>query len=75
MPKLVVFSADSLVGEDLGYLKTLPNFKKYLSGGAEIKSVRTIYPTLTYPAHATISSGAYPDTHGVVSNYKLRPGC
>jgi predicted AlkP superfamily pyrophosphatase or phosphodiesterase len=73
-PKLVVLSADALVYDDLEYLKTLPNFKKYLAGGAEIKSVRSIYPTVTYPVHASISSGTYPEYHKVISNYEFRPG-
>jgi predicted AlkP superfamily pyrophosphatase or phosphodiesterase len=72
--RLLVFSADALVYEDLAYLKTLPNFKKYLAGGAEIKSVRTIYPTITYPAHVSIASGTLPAKHGVPGNYVLDPG-
>ncbi|GHV38002.1 alkaline phosphatase family protein [Spirochaetia bacterium] len=74
MPKLIVFSADALVYEDLEYLRTLPNFKRYLSGGAEIKSVRTIYPSVTYPVHMSITTGNWPDRHGVVSNFIFTPG-
>lgn len=32
MKKLIVISADALVAEDMEYLETLPNFKKYLGG-------------------------------------------
>ena len=33
MKKLIVFSADAMVWEDVAYLRTLPNFQKYLAGG------------------------------------------
>ena len=63
-------SADALVAEDMEYLKTLPNFKKYLAGGAAIERVRSIYPTITYPCHTTMSTGCYPDRHGIPGNLK-----
>ena len=47
MKKLIVFSADAMVSEDVEYLKTLPNYKKYLAGGCEIKKVESVYPTIT----------------------------
>ena len=73
--RLFVFSADALVYEDLKYLETLPNFKKYLAGGALVKNVRSVYPTITYPAHATISTGMWPASHGVVTgNQIFQPG-
>ena len=72
--KLIVLSADAMVYEDTAYFKTLPNHKKYLDGGAEIKRVRSIYPTVTYPVHVTQTTGAWPDKHGVVSNYEFHPG-
>jgi predicted AlkP superfamily pyrophosphatase or phosphodiesterase len=72
--KIVVFSADAMVHEDIDYLKTLPNFRKYLSGGAEVKKVRSIYPTVTYPVHVSMVTGNYPDRHGVISNMEFHPG-
>lgn len=66
--KLIVLSADALVADDMELFKTLPSFKKYLSGGACVKTVKTCYPTITYPAHATIATGVYPDKHGVTGN-------
>lgn len=72
--KLIVMSADALVVEDMELLETLPNFKKYLSRGARIKSVRSIYPTVTYPCHVTIATGCYPDRHGVTNNSVFLPG-
>ena len=66
--KLIVLSADALVSDDMELFKTLPNFQKYLSGGACVKTVKTCYPTITYPAHASIATGVYPDRHGVTGN-------
>jgi len=74
MKKVIVFSADGMVTEDLALLETLPNYQRYLAGGARIERMRSIYPTVTYPAHTTMSTGAYPDVHGVVSNYYFLPG-
>lgn len=67
--KLVVMSVDAMVSEDLEYLKTLPNYKRYMQGGAEITRVRSVYPTITYSAHTSMSTGAYPDKHGIVGNH------
>jgi len=69
MSKIIVMSADAMVGQDTELLKTLPNFKKYLAGGSEIKAVKSIYPTVTYPAHTTMCTGAYPERHGIISNF------
>ena len=80
--RLIVISADALVAEDMELFKTLPGFKKYLQGGACVKTVKTCYPSVTYPAHATIASGLYPDRHGITGNdvfstetRKERPWC
>ena len=74
MKKLIVMSQDALVSEDVEYLSTLPNFRKYLAGGVGIERVRSIYPNITYPCHTTMITGVYPDKHGVVNNFELHPG-
>lgn len=75
--RLLVISADAMVQEDLEYLKTLPNFKKFLSGGVSVRRVRSIYPTMTYPAHASILTGCFPDKTGIVNNivFSENPAC
>ena len=65
---LVVVSIDAMVTRDVEYAKTLPNFKKILDNASVIPSVKTIYPTLTHPVHATIISGAPAGTTGVINN-------
>lgn len=66
--RLLVFSADSMVTEDLALLETLPNFTRLLKGGVRAEHVQGIYPSLTYPAHASILTGCWPDKTGVVNN-------
>ena len=72
--RLIVFSADAMVCEDLPYLATLPNFRRYFGGYAQAESLRSIYPTITYPVHTTLMTGLYPKDHGVISNDQLVAG-
>lgn len=74
MSKVIVISSDATVGEDLDYLQTLPNFQRYLAGGARVTGVSSIYPSVTFPAHVTMMTGMYPCHHGVFSNMQLIPG-
>ena len=71
---LIVVSVDALVYEDLEYAKTLPSFGKLISEGAIIERVKTIYPSLTHPVHASIISGAPAGVTGIVSNATFAPG-
>ncbi len=72
--KLILFSADALVGEDLLLLERQPAFREALGGGARVRRIRSIYPTLTYPCHASIITGTYPEVHAVTSNTLPEPG-
>ena len=66
--KLFVLSADALVREDIAYLETKPNFSRIMAGRAEVTHVKSVYPALTYPAHATLITGCRPGRHGVLDN-------
>ena len=66
--RLFVLSIDAFVYEDIALAKTLPNFQKILSGASMVKKIETVYPSLTYPCHVSMASGAYPDKHGVWNN-------
>ncbi|MDO4438930.1 MAG: ectonucleotide pyrophosphatase/phosphodiesterase [Eubacteriales bacterium] len=73
--KLIVLSVDSLFDEDMEYLKTLPNFKKILDRGVYAEGgMRSVYPSFTYPAHASIITGTWPEYHGIYHNEKLDVG-
>lgn len=68
---VIVISFDAVSKEDLDFLSKLPNFSKLIKEGALIKNVESIYPSLTYPAHATIVTGKYPKNHGIINNTVL----
>ena len=64
----VVISEDAMVAEDLEILSQLPAFGSVMKQAAVIRHNRSIYPTITYPCHVTMSTGCYPDRHGVINN-------
>lgn len=72
--KYIIISIDALRSEDLKFLKTLPNFSKLINHGSVVKKVTSIYPSVTYPCHASIITGCYPDKHGIYNNYLFQPG-
>ncbi len=67
--RLLVISADAMVTEDLPILSGMTNFRKYLAGGVSVSRVRSIYPTLTYPAHVSILTGCLPHKTGITNNH------
>ncbi len=66
--RLLVISVDALVTEDLNHLKNAPHFRSFLRDCSKVDSVRTIYPSITYPVHVSIQTGCYPNKHGVYAN-------
>ena len=63
--RILVFSVDAFVCEDLEKLLQLPNGKKYLAKGCRVtEGMRTIYPSVTYPAHVSMLTGCSAGTHG-----------
>ena len=72
--KLIVVSMDALICEDLAYLSQKPAFRQIMEKGAMVRRLRSIYPTLTYPCHATMATGCLPARHGVVNNTCFAPG-
>ncbi|MEH7384383.1 ectonucleotide pyrophosphatase/phosphodiesterase [Bacillus sp. JJ1521] len=71
---LLVISFDCLSSLDFPIIEKLPNFKKLLEHASYCPNVETIYPSVTYPCHATIVTGKYPRNHGIVNNTFLQPG-
>ena len=71
MPKakhLIVISEDAMVYEDLAELQNMPNFKAALQNAAIVERVRSVYPTITYPNHTSMRTGAYCGKHGIINN-------
>jgi len=71
---LIVISFDCLSALDFSMLEELPHFRELLEKASVCKNVETIYPSVTYPCHASIVTGNYPNRHGVVTNTMLQPG-
>lgn len=72
--RLVVVSFDAMVYEDLERLVEMPCFKQLWDNGSRVNRMRTIYPSLTYPAHVSILTGANPSRHGIINNEPAIPG-
>ena len=71
---VVVVSIDGLSTVDLTHLESLPNFRELMGRGSFCREMRGIYPTQTYPLHASLITGCYPHLHGVPANTLFQPG-
>lgn len=71
---LIVISFDCLSSLDFPLLKEFPYFQELLENASYCDQVETVYPSLTYPCHATIVTGKYPNRHGIINNTLLQPG-
>lgn len=70
--RLIVFSVDAMVCEDLQAMHQRPNFRRMFGGGCQVTGgMRSIYPTVTYPNHVSMITGCYAGKHGVVSNNRF----
>jgi predicted AlkP superfamily pyrophosphatase or phosphodiesterase len=45
-----------------------PNLQKLKDQGVYAKGVRSVFPSVTYPSHTTLVTGAYPARHGIYYN-------
>lgn len=70
--KLFVLSMDAMVGEDIEYLKTKPNFSRLMKHCCQVEKARTIYPSITYPAHVSMITGCRAGKHGIFNNTHFR---
>ena len=76
-PLVMLISIDGLKPEaileaDAHGLK-VPNLRRLLRDGAYAGGVRGVLPTLTYPSHMTLMTGASPDRHGIYANTTFDP--
>ncbi|MDR3121275.1 MAG: alkaline phosphatase family protein [Clostridiales bacterium] len=72
--RVIVISEDALIREDLETLKKMPNFQRIWDRTARVDAMRSVYPSVTYPCHASMATGVYPDRHGVINNEQARVG-
>lgn len=50
-----------------------PNLKTMAQEGVSAKGVRGVFPSVTYPSHTTLITGAFPDSHGIYYNSPFEP--
>jgi len=84
-PRLIVLSVDGLrpdICRAPESCQRFPHLAALEKAGASAEAVESIYPTTTYPAHATIVTGLPPRDHGIYSHLasldpteKARPWC
>lgn len=69
--RLVLFSVDGLRPEIYRSAETrqrFPNLAALENAGVSAEAAQTVYPSTTYPAHATLVTGLPPRTHGIYSH-------
>ena len=71
--KMLVISLDAVGSKDLKFLETLPNFSRLVRQGAICRHVKSVCPSLTYPAHVSIVTGKLPSHHKIVNNLRFQP--
>ncbi len=64
---------DAMVTDDIDQLMKKPdsNFVRIFGNYSGVRAMKTIYPSITYPAHVSIMTGCYPDKHGVFNNMRM----
>ncbi len=45
-----------------------PNIDKLIESGVKASSLRSSFPTKTFPNHQSIITGMYPENHGIIAN-------
>ena len=71
--RLCLISLDAVAQPDADRLFGLPALSALREKGAYCDQVRTVYPTLTYPIHASLLTGCYPAAHGIGHNEPFQP--
>jgi predicted AlkP superfamily pyrophosphatase or phosphodiesterase len=64
--------ADYLHKPDQFGLK-IPTLRKLVERGAHAQALVSVWPTVTYPAHATMVTGVPPAAHGIITNAPYDP--
>jgi predicted AlkP superfamily pyrophosphatase or phosphodiesterase len=51
----------------------VPTLRRIVREGASSEGALSVFPTVTYPAHASIATGVVPGKHGIVTNRTFDP--
>lgn len=71
-PSVILIAMDG-VRHDYPDRDALPGFARMAKDGARAESLMPVFPSTTFPAHASLSTGAHPDRHGIVNNQFVTP--
>lgn len=71
-PSVVLISMDG-VRYDYPDREALPAFARMAKEGARAEALLPVFPSITFPAHTTLSTGTHPDRHGIVNNLFTAP--
>jgi predicted AlkP superfamily pyrophosphatase or phosphodiesterase len=50
-----------------------PNLRALVQAGAHARAAEPVFPSVTYPNHASIATGVRPARHGVATNFRFDP--
>ena len=70
---VVLISIDAMITSDIAEFRKRKNMGKLLEKASYVDEVHCIYPTYTYPCHASIMTGCYPERHGIYHNDVFNP--
>lgn len=72
--RVLVVSIDGLAPRAITQV-TMPNLCALALSGGSCFTARTVVPSITVPAHASMFHGVSPEVHGLVDNTPLAPRC
>jgi predicted AlkP superfamily pyrophosphatase or phosphodiesterase len=76
-PLVMLISVDGLKPEAIldanHHGLKVPNLRAFMRDGVYASGVRGVLPTLTYPSHTTLMTGASPAKHGIYDNTTFDP--
>jgi predicted AlkP superfamily pyrophosphatase or phosphodiesterase len=76
-PMVLLISVDGMKPEAILEAQShglkVPNLRAFMTDGAYANRVRGVLPTLTYPSHTTLLTGASPAKHGIIDNTTFDP--
>ena len=76
-PMVMLISVDGMKPEAVidaqSHGLKVPNLRAFMADGAYSAGVRGVLPTLTYPSHTTLLTGASPAKHGIIDNTTFDP--
>ncbi|HKA31720.1 MAG TPA: ectonucleotide pyrophosphatase/phosphodiesterase, partial [Candidatus Binatia bacterium] len=75
--RVIIVSIDGLMPETYVAPDThglgVPTLREIVKNGAWSDGARSVFPSVTYPAHASIATGVNPGVHGIVANGAFDP--